>query len=504
MNRRLSVLVALALALFYSSSRPAAVAARAVTGPREARPLQTASQAAVATANPFLTASPLPFQAPPFDRIKDADYQPAIEEGMKRQRAEIDAIANDPAAPTFGNTLEAMERSGALLTRVSKVFFNLTQSNTNDTLQKVESDEAPRLAAHQDAIFMDPRLFARVKTLYDTRASLGLGPEAAFLVERYYRNFVRAGTRLSDGDKATLRALNEEEAKLTTDFRQRVLADTDASAVVVDDKSQLAGLTEQDLAAAAEAARDRKLEGKWLLRLDPENDDPPPAAPSLTPSGLSPSGPRTQGGCRLPTDPSDVPVGVDRPIDTGTPRPDVPMAAYVEYSGEAGGDPRTVALNVVSDGIARIVAIEGPVVAKRAYEIYLRGCGIKRMGHELKRTMNKALAHAIRAGGVVAEDETGKGGVFFSVVRLKGSVPIRLRTRGPRALDEIPPSEIQILARYLGRWQGTTPGSDENLRALLECYELKRLTTQVATSVRDSLARALPYVDEFFSGLSES
>jgi very-short-patch-repair endonuclease len=244
---------------------------------------------------------------------------------------------------------------------------------------------------------------------------------------------------------------------------------------------------------------------KAVIRVhDPENDDPPPAAPSLTPSGLSPSGPRTQGGCRLPTDPSDVPVGVDRPIDTGTPRPDVPMAAYVEYSGEAGGDPRTVALNVVSDGIARIVAIEGPVVAKRAYDIYLRGCGIKRMGHELKRTMNKALAHAIRAGGVVAEDETGKGGVFFSVVRLKGSVPIRLRTRGPRALDEIPPSEIQILARYLGRWQGTTPGSDENLRALLECYELKRLTTQVATSVRDSLARALPYVDEFFSGLSES
>jgi peptidyl-dipeptidase Dcp len=228
----------------------------------------------VATANPFLTASPLPFQAPPFDRIKDADYQPAIEEGMKRQRAEIDAIANDPAAPTFGNTLEAMERSGALLTRVSKVFFNLTQSNTNDTLQKIETEEAPKLAAHQDAIFMDPKLFARVKTLYDTRASLGLDPEATFLVDRYYRNFVRAGARLSDPDKTTLRALNEEESKLTTDFRQRVLADTDASAVVVDDKSELAGLTEQDLAAAAEAGRDRKLEGKWLLRLENTTQQP--------------------------------------------------------------------------------------------------------------------------------------------------------------------------------------------------------------------------------------
>lgn len=274
MNRRLSVLVTVALAFLCSSSRPAAVVARAVTGPRQARPLQTASQAAVATANPFLTASTLPFEAPPFDRIKDADCQPAIEEGMKRQRAEIEAIANDSAAPTFANTLEAMERSGALLTRVSKVFFNITESNTNDTLQKVESDEAPKLAAHQDAIFMDPKLFARVKALYDTRASLGLGPEATFLVERYYRNFVRAGARLSDADKATLRALNEEESKLTTQFRQRVLADTDASAVVVDDKSQLAGLTEQDLAAAAEAARDRKLEGKWLLRLENTTQQP--------------------------------------------------------------------------------------------------------------------------------------------------------------------------------------------------------------------------------------
>ncbi len=263
MNRRLSVLAALALALFSSSSRPAAVA-----------PQAAASQAAVATANPFLTASPLPFQAPPFDRIKDADYQPAIEEGMRRQRTQIDAIAGDPAAPTFANTIEAMERTGELLTRVTKVFFNLTQSNTNDTLQKVETDEAPKLAAHQDAIFMNPKLFARVKALYDTRASLGLDPEAAFLVERYYRNFVRAGALLSDADKATLRALNEEESKLTTQFRQNVLADTDASAVEVDDKAQLAGLTEQDLAACAEAAKDRKLAGKWLLRLENTTQQP--------------------------------------------------------------------------------------------------------------------------------------------------------------------------------------------------------------------------------------
>ncbi len=268
MNRRLLILLGIVLVLASSSSRPAALS------PGTAGPATSASQAAVAAANPFLTASTLPFQAPPFDKIKDSDYQPAIEEGMKRQRTEIDRIAEDPAPPTFANTIEAMERTGDLLTRVSKVFFNLTQSNTNDTLQKVETEEAPKLAAHQDAIFMNPKLFARVKTLYDRRTSLGLSPDATYLVERYYRNFVRAGALLSDADKATLRALNEEESKLTTDFRQRVLADPDASAVVVDDRTQLAGLTDQDIAAAAEAAKDRKLEGKWLLRLENTTQQP--------------------------------------------------------------------------------------------------------------------------------------------------------------------------------------------------------------------------------------
>ena len=121
--------------------------------------------------NPLLTASPLPFQAPPFDRIKDTDYKPAIEAGMKQQLAEMKAIADDKSAPTFANTIEAMEKSGALLTRASKIFFNLTQSNTNDTFQKIEAEESPKLAAHQDAIFMNPKLYARVKSLYDKRAS---------------------------------------------------------------------------------------------------------------------------------------------------------------------------------------------------------------------------------------------------------------------------------------------------------------------------------------------
>src|SRR5438067_12837176 len=177
---------------------------------------------------------------------------------MKEQIAEIEKIANDKAPASFLNTIEAMERSGALLTRVAKVFYNLVQSNTNDTFDKVEAEEAPRLAAHQDSIYLNPKLFARVKALYDTRDGLHLDRESKYLVERYYKNFVRAGALLSEDDKTKLRALNQEEAKLTTDFRNKVLADTNASAVVVDDKAQLDGLSEGDIAAAADLAKERK------------------------------------------------------------------------------------------------------------------------------------------------------------------------------------------------------------------------------------------------------
>jgi peptidyl-dipeptidase Dcp len=220
-----------------------------------------------AEANPFFTESTLPFQAPPFDKIKDSDYQPALEEGMQRQLSEVQAIANDADAPTFANTIEAMERSGALLNRVSKVFFGLSQSNTNPTIQKIQSEEAPKLAAHQDKIYLNPQLFARVKSLYDRRDSLSLDAEAKYLVERYYRTFVRAGALLSDADKTKLSALNQEEAKLTTEFRRKVLADTNASAIVVDDKSQLEGLSEADIAAAASLAKDRGLTGKYVIAL---------------------------------------------------------------------------------------------------------------------------------------------------------------------------------------------------------------------------------------------
>ncbi len=237
--------------------------------------LSLVAAAAFAQTNPFFNPSPLPYQAPPFNQIKDTDYQPALEEGMKRQIAEVETIANNPDPPTFENTIVAMERTGDLLTRTTKVFSNLTQSNTNDTLQKVEAEESPRLAAHQDTIFLNPKLFARVKAIYDQRNSLNLDAESKYLVERYYRNFIRAGAQLSDADKATLRALNQEESTLSTQYRQRILADTDASAVVVDDKADLAGLSESDIAAAAQRGKDRKLDGKYVLTLQNTTQQPP-------------------------------------------------------------------------------------------------------------------------------------------------------------------------------------------------------------------------------------
>jgi peptidyl-dipeptidase Dcp len=239
-----------------------------------------ASAGIAADSNPFFQASTLQYQAPPFDKIKDADYVPAIEEGMKRQLAEIDAIANDPAPPTFANTLEAIERSGELLTRVTKVFFNLAQSNTDDAMQGIRAQEAPKLAAHQDAIYLNAKLYARLKTLYDKRESLGLDPESRYLLQRDRLNFVRAGAELNDADKAKLRALNEEEAKLTTQFAQFLLADNKASSVVIANKAELAGLSEGDLASAAGRAKERGLDGKWVIDL--QNTTQQPVLSSLT------------------------------------------------------------------------------------------------------------------------------------------------------------------------------------------------------------------------------
>jgi len=179
----------------------------------------------------------------------------------------------------------------------------------------------------------------------------------------------------------------------------------------------------------------------------------------------------------------------------------LPLSDYVEYAGSPGNDPRGVSEHIISEGILRIVEVEGPMIAKRAYDVYLRSCGIKRMGHELQSTMNRALSHAIRQGRVVSEDEAGKGGILFSVIRVNGSSPIRLRSRGPRSFEELPPSELQVVARYLLERHRFVSGSDEHLRAVLECFDLKRLTTQVGTTMLEVLDRSFPYVDEFLTGM---
>lgn len=221
----------------------------------------------LAADNPFAKESTLPYQLPPFDKIKDADFKPALLAGMAEQRKEIDAIAKSKAQPTFENTIVAMERSGELLTRVTTVFGNLSASNTNPQLEELQTEMSPKLSAHNDAIYLDAALYARVRALYEQRASLKLDPESLRLLERYHTNFVRAGARLSDADKTRLKQMNEKLSTLTTDFRQTVLKGVNAAAVVVDTRAELDGLTDEQIAVAAEAAKERKLDGKFVIAL---------------------------------------------------------------------------------------------------------------------------------------------------------------------------------------------------------------------------------------------
>jgi peptidyl-dipeptidase Dcp len=233
---------------------------------------------AAQTANALLSASTLPFQAPPFDRIKDSDYLPAFEEGMRQHLLEVHAISDNPEPASFANTLEALERSGQTLSRVSRIFFGLVQADTNPQRQQIQETVAPKLAAHQDEINLDPKLFARIKAIYQQRDALGLDAEQKRLAEHYYQQFVRAGAQLSDADKDTLRKLNIEETTLSTAFHTKLVAAAAAAAVVVDDKAKLDGLSEGDIAAAAEDAKARKLDGKYVLALQNTTQQPALAA----------------------------------------------------------------------------------------------------------------------------------------------------------------------------------------------------------------------------------
>jgi peptidyl-dipeptidase Dcp len=226
------------------------------------------------TGNPFFKPSSLPFGTPDFSKIKDSDYVPAIEEGMKRQMAEIDEIANNPAPPTFENTIVAMEKTGAMLTRVMNVFGLYAGADTNPTLQKISEQEAPKLAAHQDAIFLNAKLFDRIQKIHDERAQLKLDPESARLLEVDYQEFVLNGAKLSDADKARLKHYNEQISTLSTQFGNKLIAAAKAGALVVDNKADLAGLSSKQIDAAAAAAKARGLKGKWVIPLQNTTQQP--------------------------------------------------------------------------------------------------------------------------------------------------------------------------------------------------------------------------------------
>ncbi|MEX2939670.1 peptidyl-dipeptidase Dcp [Serratia fonticola] len=224
--------------------------------------------------NPFFAASQLPFQAPRFDVISESDYAPAIAAGIQQKLAEVEKIANNPAEPTFDNTFVALEKSGALLTRTMNVFGAMTSANTSDTLQKLDEETSPKLAALDDAIMLNSKLFARIKAIYDRRDSLNLDPESLRLVEVTYKNYVLAGANLSDADKTQLKALNQEAATLSTQFTNKLLAASKNGALAIGDKNLLAGLSEGELAAAAQAASERKLDKQWLLVLQNTTQQP--------------------------------------------------------------------------------------------------------------------------------------------------------------------------------------------------------------------------------------
>jgi peptidyl-dipeptidase Dcp len=229
--------------------------------------------AAFGPSNPFYAPSTLPFQAPPFDKIKDADYQPAIEAGMAQELAEIEAIADNPAPPTFENTIVAMEKTGRLLQRAMAAFGGVTGANTNPGLQKVRADEAAKLAEHQDAIVLNAKLFARVAAIYKQRETLKLDAESQRLLQVDYDNFVRSGANLSDADKTELKKLNGEIATLSESFSTKLLDATKNAAFVATDKSALDGLGDSQIAAAAQAAQGRNQQG-YVLPLQNTTQQP--------------------------------------------------------------------------------------------------------------------------------------------------------------------------------------------------------------------------------------
>jgi peptidyl-dipeptidase Dcp len=225
--------------------------------------------------NPLLSESPLPLHYPRFDEIRDTDFGPAFDRGMQEQLEQVAAIVANPEPATFDNTIVPLEKSGQVLNRAATVFFSLVGADTNDAREALQAEYAPKLSAHGDAISLNPELFARIDSLYGQRATLGLDAESVRLIERYHTDFVRAGAKLSEADKAHLKEINGRLATLGTKFSQNVLAEVNDSAVVVDSAGELAGLADEQVAAAAKAAKERGLDGKYVIALQNTTGQPP-------------------------------------------------------------------------------------------------------------------------------------------------------------------------------------------------------------------------------------
>jgi peptidyl-dipeptidase Dcp len=242
------------------------------------------SDKSMSSGNPFAAPSTLPYQTIAFDKLKETDFKPALVDGLNQQQEEITKIAENTEAPTFDNTLVAIEKSGQLYTRVNNVFNLLTGANTTPELQKLQEEIAPKQAAMQDAIFLNTKLFKRVEAIYSQRANLKLDAESNRLVEYYYQQFVLAGAKLSEADKATMKTFNGEEATLTDKFNNQLLAATKAGSVSVDDTTKLTGLALTDREVLAQNASSNKLDGKWLILL--QNTTQQPLLQSLANRGL--------------------------------------------------------------------------------------------------------------------------------------------------------------------------------------------------------------------------
>lgn len=227
-----------------------------------------ATKEAESSENPFFTEWQTPFGVPPFDEIKIEHYRPAIDSGLKLHVAEIEAIANNPEAPTFENTILALENSGLLLNKAILTFFNVCGADGDDAMKAIEAEYAPRLSQHSDNINMNENLFARVKAVYESRETLGLDSDGIKLIERYYNNFVRGGTNLAADKKEELKVINEKISNLTTQFGQKLLAESNKFKLVVSDKNELAGLPESSINAAAEFAKSQGESGKWMFNTD--------------------------------------------------------------------------------------------------------------------------------------------------------------------------------------------------------------------------------------------